>query len=158
MLASLGFDACVGEQPLQFARSRSIEAELAPRTDHGGNRTRPNGQLQVQQQVESTVAECPTQFAQSAEAGALVDGDKLDLGQQSHQAGLRLADDPAEAGLGPRALQSAQQRHHVAGIADGGQSQQAHGIRWRGQRQHGGIRYRVDDDHPTRVRRLGDAI
>ncbi len=59
------------------------------------------------------------------ETGALVHGDKLHIRNEAHQFRFEFADHPGEARARPGALQRAQQRHHVAGIADGRQPQQA---------------------------------
>ncbi len=82
--------------------------------------------LQVQQQVECAAPlHLGSQPAERGQAGALVHGDKLHIRNEAHQLRFEFADHPGEACARPCVLQRAQQRHDVAGIADGRQTQQA---------------------------------
>ena len=99
----------------------------------------------MQQDVESPTAEGAPQGSQPREAVTLVDGDKLDLGNEAHQPRFDAADDPREPGRGPGTLQSAQHRHHVAGVTDRGEPQQAHVFGRLVERQHGSIRREGED-------------
>ena len=108
MLALPRCDLRIGEKPLQFTGASPVEPQLAPRRHHCGHGAGAQRELQVQQEVEAAIGEAQAQRAQSSKPGTLVDGDKLDLGQQGqHQACLGPADEPGETGLRPRALQRA---------------------------------------------------
>ena len=74
--------ALVGEQPLQLARTRAIEAEAAVRARSARRQqARAQRQLHVQQHVEAPAAQRARAALRSArQAGALIDGDKLDPG------------------------------------------------------------------------------
>jgi len=119
-------DPSIGEQPLQLARAFLVEAELDRRGNARGGGAGPDRQLQMQQQIECAASlHVGPQTLESGETGALVHGDKLHIRNEAHQFRFEFANHPGEARARPGALQRAQQRHHVAGIADGRQSQQA---------------------------------
>ena len=118
-------DARVGEQPLQLARAGAVEAEAPARRDRQRQQAGAQRELHVQQHVEASAADGGAQRPQRAPAGALVHDDKLDAGEQAHQARLDPADHPGDACRGPGLLQRAHDRHDVAGVADGGQSEYA---------------------------------
>ena len=123
-------DAPVGEQPLQLARARLVEAELHRRRDQRRGRAGADRQLQMQQQVEAAAPlHLGAQPAVSGEAGTLVHGDKLHIRNEAHQLRFEFADHPRESRARPGVLQRAQQRHHVAGVPDRGEAQQADFLR-----------------------------
>ena len=71
------------------------------------------------------IGELRAQRAQSAQSGALVHGDKLDIRQQGHQPGLEPADDPCEAGFRVRALERPDHGDDMASVADCREPQEA---------------------------------
>ena len=90
----------------------------------------------LQQRIEAAAAQAASQCRQRGEAGALVDGDKLDPRQQAHESRLGATDDPGQPGRRPRALQRAHEGHDVTGIADSREPQDAHALRWRNGMSH----------------------
>ena len=59
---------CVGEQPLQFARPGAVETQLDARRDHRRRETGAQGELHVQQRVETPAGEAATQAAEGRQA------------------------------------------------------------------------------------------
>jgi len=104
VLAALRGDARVGEQPLQLAGPRTVEAELHGRRHAMRHQARAQRELHVQQRVEPPATQPSAQRAQGREAGALVHGDKLDALDETHETCFGLADDPAQLCRGPRLL------------------------------------------------------
>ncbi len=60
--------------------------------------------LHVEQNIEAPATQLGAQIAASPPSGPLVDGDKLDAVEESHESRFGLADDPGELGLGPDML------------------------------------------------------
>ena len=122
----------IGEKPLQFARARAVETQLDRRPHQARDQARAKRQLQIEQQIEAAAGERRAQPQQLAGHCALVEGDKLDFGNDCrHQLGLEFADDPGESSAGPRCLQRSQRSQRVACIADGRETQETDVLRRR---------------------------
>jgi hypothetical protein len=64
--------------------------------------------------------QCLANATHAGEAGALVEGDKVDARQIADQPALQLAHDPGQFGLWPCGLQGPHERHDMGDVANGG--------------------------------------
>ena len=125
---------------MQLSRTRAVETQLDARRHFTCHEARPESELHVEQNVELPAAQSRAQVPERAEAGPLVDDDKLDPINETHEARFGLADDPRYLRRWPRVLQRAQHRNDVARIADRRQSQNADAARRLDKGQHDGVR------------------
>src|SRR5882757_1827631 len=112
---------------MQLARTSAIETEFDRGGDQARDQARAKRQLHVEQELEAPSAQGGAQPRQFPERCALIEGDKLDFREnRRHQLGFEFADDPGEASVRPRRLESSKRREGMAGIADSRKTQQAH--------------------------------
>ena len=76
------------------------------------------GDLHIQQDIETPPRESPPQIAQGSETPALVIDNELDPLDIPQEGGLQLADDPGDPGSGPVFLDRSDHWHHVGAIPD----------------------------------------
>ncbi len=104
VLAGACSDPRIGEEPLQLARARAVEAQFDIRRNEFRDQAGSKRHLHVQQCIESAPPELLAQLVTRTQAGALVDGDKLDTVEEGQQTRFGLTDDPRQLGVGPGML------------------------------------------------------
>ena len=115
---------------MAFACPGTVEPEPVPGRHQHRRDARAQGELHVQQGVETPAAQLRAQVAVPLDTGVLVKHDELDSGDVADQLVLELAQDPREPRRRPGVLQRADDWQHVAHVAQRRQAQDADG-RWR---------------------------
>ena len=83
----------------------------------------------MQQDVEPASAKAPANVPVRGGPPALVEDDELHALKTRQQCVLDAPDDPGQFGPRPRPLNGPHHRHGVAGVADGGQAEDADPLR-----------------------------
>ena len=110
------------------ARARSKPSRIVARRSAATARLARSDSCMCSSTSKRRPRSARAQAARRRQPGALVDGDKLDAGQQTHQPCLSAADDPGQLRRRPDALQRAHEGHDMAGIADGREPQNAQAL------------------------------
>ncbi len=131
MLVLAGRNPVVGKQPLEVARSRTVEAE----TNRGGYRTAQQVDahrcVHAQGHVEVPAPELLAYRVVGAATCRLIENDKLDVRYLGHQRCLGFANDPGNPRVGPVVLQTTNNGQRMAGIADRRKAHDADVLRFR---------------------------